>query len=110
MTEIACIDRIETAAERHGARDDEHLVVLAPAAAAALRLLADAIKRGGADQDDVVEALKSAGVHEAFADVLGAAADAVMDGLEDPYEFDGRLHADNLSGAAIQVRDAFAWL
>ncbi|MFE3995013.1 hypothetical protein ACFXPW_25450 [Streptomyces goshikiensis] len=87
----------------------EGLADLAPAAAAALRLLADAIRRGG-DHDDVVEALKQAGVHDAFADVLAAASTAVMDSLDDPYEFDGRLHAENLSGAASQVRDAFRWL
>lgn len=33
-----------------------------------------------------------------------------MHGVDDPYDFDGRLEADNLSGAASQVRDAFRWL
>ncbi|WP_331731374.1 hypothetical protein [Kitasatospora sp. NBC_01300] len=47
-TEIARVVRVETAAERHQVRDDAHLGALAPAAAAALRLLADAIRRGGA--------------------------------------------------------------
>ncbi|WP_326771116.1 hypothetical protein OG978_47905 (plasmid) [Streptomyces sp. NBC_01591] len=36
-------------------------------------------------------------MHDAFADVLDAASTAVMNGLDDPYECDGRLHADNLS-------------
>jgi hypothetical protein len=33
-----------------------------------------------------------------------------MNSAEDPYDFDERLEADNLSGAASQVRDAFRWL
>ncbi|MDX2697146.1 hypothetical protein [Streptomyces ipomoeae] len=107
--EIALVTGVETAAERHGIADNEALAALAPAAAAALRLLADAIRRG-TDHGDVVEALKQAGVHDAFADVLDAASNAVTGELEDPFEFDGRLHADNLSGAASQVRDAFRWL
>ncbi|MFH8642330.1 hypothetical protein [Streptomyces goshikiensis] len=105
--ELARITGIQSPARQ--ADVHEGLADLAPAAAAALRLLADAIRRG-TDHDDVVEALKQAGVHDAFADVLDAACTAVMDDLEDPYEFDGRLHADNLSGAASQVRDAFRWL
>lgn len=108
--ELARVTAVETAVERHGITADETLVNLAPAAAVALRLLADAIQRG-TDHDDVVEALKRAGVHEAFADVLDAAADKVMDSLEDPYEdFDVRLHSDNLSAAAGQIRDTFRWL
>ncbi|MCX4586258.1 hypothetical protein [Streptomyces sp. NBC_01481] len=55
-------------------------------------------------------ASKDAGVHDAFADVLDSAAAAVMHGVDDPYDFDERLEADNLSGAASQVRDAFRWL
>ncbi|MFD4555277.1 hypothetical protein ACFWP5_13320 [Streptomyces sp. NPDC058469] len=112
--EIARVTAVETAAERHGVGADEALAALAlaalaPAAAAALRLLADAIRRG-TDHDDVVQALKEAGVHDAFADVLDAASDTATSELEDPFEFDGRLHADNLSAAAGQVRDAFRWL
>lgn len=107
--EIARVTAVETSAERHGVRTDEALAALAPAAAAALRLLADAIRRG-TDHDDVVQALKEAGVHTAFAEVLDAASDAVTGELEDPFEFDGRLHGENLSAAASQVRDAFHWL
>ncbi|MFI2352769.1 hypothetical protein ACH492_38490 [Streptomyces sp. NPDC019443] len=33
-----------------------------------------------------------------------------MNGIDDPYNFDERLEADNLSGAASQVRDAVRWL
>ncbi|AWZ07415.1 MULTISPECIES: hypothetical protein [unclassified Streptomyces] len=108
--EIATITRVETVAERTGAVGIGELADLAPAAAAALNLLADAIKRGTADQDAVVEALKAAKVDEAFAAVLTAAAHAVMDAAEDPYDFDDRLVADNLSGAASDVRRAFHWL
>ncbi|MGW7460958.1 hypothetical protein [Streptomyces sp. NPDC054797] len=108
--EIATITGVETAAERTGAADIGELANLAPAAAAALNLLADAIKRGRADQDAVVEALKAARVDEAFAAVLDAAANAVMDAAEDPYDFDDRLAADNLGGAASDVRRAFRWL
>ncbi|MFF3256427.1 hypothetical protein ACFYWP_36845 [Actinacidiphila glaucinigra] len=107
--EIVHVTAVETSAERRAADTTEGLVALAPAAAAALRLLADAIPRG-ARHDDVVEALKQAGVHEAFASVLDAAAAAVMHSTEDPYDFDDRQHADNLSGAASQVRDVFRWL
>jgi hypothetical protein len=103
----AKVTAIETTADRAGTSE---LAYLAPAAAAALNLLADAVSRGGADQDDVIEALKEAKVHEAFAAVLDAASTVVMDGLEDPFEFDGRLHSDNLSGAAHSVRDTFRWL
>ncbi|CAL9327197.1 hypothetical protein [Streptomyces sp. SudanB182_2057] len=82
--------------------------MLAPAAAAALNLLADAVRRGGAD--DIVQALKAAGVHEAFAGVFDAASERVMVAAEDPYDFDVRLHADNLAVAADDVRRAFEWL
>lgn len=110
-TEIARVTGIETGAERHGAGTDDVLSSLAPAAAAALRMLADAIQRG-TDHDNVVQALKDAGVHTAFADVLAAASTAVLNGMDDdnPYEFDASLEADNLAGAASQVRDAFRWL
>ncbi|GGZ82901.1 hypothetical protein GCM10010328_66600 [Streptomyces rubiginosohelvolus] len=84
--------------------------MLAPAAAAALNLLSDAIRRGRADQDAIVQALKAAGVHEAFAGVFDAAAERVMNDAEDPYDFDDRLEADNLGGAASDVRRAFHWL
>ncbi|MFI1890475.1 hypothetical protein [Streptomyces jumonjinensis] len=89
---------------------EREVEVLAPAAAAALRLLADAVRRRHTDPETVVQALKNARVNTAFAEVLDAASDVVMAGLEDPYEFDGRLRAENLSGAASQVRDAFHWL
>ncbi|MGW2557663.1 hypothetical protein ACWCXB_00170 [Streptomyces sp. NPDC001514] len=95
------VTAIETTADRTG---DSELAYLAPAAAAALRLLAESLKRRGADQDAVILALKDAKVHEAFADVLDAASTVIM---EDPYEFDGRLHADNLSAVAGEVRDVF---
>ncbi|MFD8992251.1 hypothetical protein ACFVZ4_29920 [Streptomyces goshikiensis] len=108
--ENATITRIETAAERTGTADIGELAALAPAAAAALNLLADAIRRGRADRDAVVEALKMARVDEAFAAVLDAAAQAVMDAAEDPYDFDDRLAADNLGGAASDVRRIFHWL
>jgi hypothetical protein len=107
LATTAHITAIETSADRTG--DTGELAFLAPAAAAALRLLADAIQRG-TDHDIVVQALKDGGVHEAFADVLDSAAAAVMNGVDDPYDFDERLEADNLSGAASQVRDALRWL
>jgi hypothetical protein len=98
---------VETTADRKGGTGE--LAFLAPAAAAALRLLAGAIQRG-TDHDIVVQALNGAGVHEAFADVLDSASTAVMNGVDDPYDFDERVEADNLSGAASQVRDALRWL
>ncbi|MCX4826108.1 hypothetical protein OG883_41295 [Streptomyces sp. NBC_01142] len=107
LATTAHVTAIETTADRAGVTGE--LAFLAPAASAALRLLADAIQRG-TDHDFVVQALKDAGVHEAFADVLDAASTAVMNGVDDPYDFDERLEADNLSGAASQVRDAFRWL
>lgn len=108
VVKVARLTAVETAADRAG--DSGEIECLAPAAAAALRLLADAIQRGNADPDAIVQALKKAGVHRAFADVLDAASTVVTNGLEDPFEFDGRLRAENLSGAAGQVRDAFCWL
>ncbi|GHE24155.1 hypothetical protein GCM10017779_71420 [Streptomyces capillispiralis] len=86
------------------------LAYLAPAAAAALGLLADAIQRGTADRETVLQALKEASVHERFADILAAASEDVMDETEDPYDFDARLDADNLSGAGSEVRNLFRWL
>lgn len=109
-TELARVTGIETTAERTSTAGIGDLVDLAPAAAAALNLLADAIKRGRADQYAVVEALKDAKVDEAFAAVLDAAAEAVMHDAEDPYDFDDRLIADNLGGAASDVRRVFYWL
>ncbi|MET9810874.1 hypothetical protein [Streptomyces halstedii] len=50
------------------------------AAAAALNLLADAVRRGGADQDDIVQA----GVHGAFAGVFDAASERVMEAADNP--------------------------
>lgn len=108
IVKVAEITAIEAGTDR-GAVNAE-LAYLAPAAAAALGLLADAIKRGSADREIVVQALKEAAVHERFADVLAAASEDVMDEAEDPYDFDARLDADNLSGAASQVRDLFRWL
>ncbi|MFF9638783.1 hypothetical protein ACF1D2_29915 [Streptomyces bacillaris] len=107
---LARITRVETAVERTGTDGIGELADLAPAAAAALNLLADAIKRGRADQDAIVEALKAAKIDEAFAGVLDAAADSVMTAAEDPYDFHDRLHADNLGGAATDIRRAFHWL
>ncbi|MFD4178184.1 hypothetical protein [Streptomyces anulatus] len=109
-SELARITHVETAAERTGTDGIGELADLAPAAAAALNLLADAIKRGRADQDAIVEALKAAKIDEAFAGVLDAAADSVMTSAEGPYDFDDRLHADNLGGAASDIRRAFHWL
>ncbi|MFI7020166.1 hypothetical protein [Streptomyces sp. NPDC050164] len=108
--DLAQVTRVETAAERTGTAGIGELADLAPAAAAALNLLADAIKRGHADQDSVVQALKAAKVDEAFAAVLDAAAESVMASAEDPYDFDDRLAADNLGGAASDVRRVFHWL
>ncbi|MEU9110163.1 hypothetical protein AB0D54_38755 [Streptomyces xanthophaeus] len=108
IVKAAVITGIETGADR-GAVDSE-LAYLAPAAAAALGLLADAIKRGSADRETVIQALKEAAVHERFADVLAAASENVMDQAEDPYDFDARLDADNFSGAASEVRNLFRWL
>lgn len=109
---LARIGHIETGVERTATTiaGGEDLAVLAPAAAAALNLLADAVRRGGADHDDIVQALKAAGVHEAFAGVFDAASERVMESVDDPYDFDERLHADNLTGAAGDVRRAFEWL
>ncbi|MFF7845287.1 hypothetical protein ACFZC6_42090 [Streptomyces ossamyceticus] len=108
---LARISSVETSAERTaGTSGGEDLAVLAPAAAAALNLLADAVRRGGADHNDIVQALKAAGVHEAFASVFDAASERVMETVDDPYDFDERLHADNLAGAASDVRRAFNWL
>ncbi|MEU2454817.1 hypothetical protein ABZ605_32605 [Streptomyces sp. NPDC012765] len=106
--DIARITAIETPAVR---ADTSELAALAPAAAAALRLLADAIKRG-ADYESIVDALKDAQLPEAFAGVLDAASTAVMDQLDDddPYDVDIRLEGDNLSGAASEIRNAFRWL
>ncbi|MEU7031397.1 hypothetical protein AB0A60_32475 [Streptomyces sp. NPDC046275] len=108
IVKAADITAIETSSDRGTA--DSELVYLAPAAAAALGLLAEAIKRGTADRESVVQALKEAAVHERFADVLAAASENVMEEAEDPYDFDARLDADNLSGAASEVRDLFRWL
>ncbi|MFJ9931425.1 hypothetical protein SAMN04490357_0042 [Streptomyces misionensis] len=109
---LARIGNIETGVERTAGTTagGEDLAVLAPAAAAALNLLADAVRRGGTDHDDIVQALKAARVHEAFAAVFDAASERVMDAADDPYDFDVRLHADNLAGAAGDVRRAFEWL
>ncbi|MGW2051934.1 hypothetical protein ACWCPF_43470 [Streptomyces sp. NPDC001858] len=106
---LARISSVETSAERESAPPSD-VAVLAAAAAAALGLLTDAVRRGGADPDDIVQALKAAGVHEAFASVFDAASERVMEAADDPYDFDVRLHADNLAGAAGDVRRAFEWL
>ncbi|MEE6269104.1 hypothetical protein V2E29_26145 [Streptomyces diastatochromogenes] len=108
IVKAADIPAIETSADRGAV--DSALAYLAPAAAAALGLLADAIKRGTADRESVVEALKEAAVHERFAEVLEAASEDVMDEAEDLYDFDVRLDADNFSGAASEVRNLFRWL
>ncbi|MFY0516084.1 hypothetical protein ACOMD4_37715 [Streptomyces anulatus] len=79
-SELARITHVETAAERTGTDGIGELADLAPAA------------------------------DEAFAGVLDAAADSVMTSAEDPYDFDDRLHADNLGGAASEIRRAFRWL
>ncbi|MFM9559206.1 MULTISPECIES: hypothetical protein [Streptomyces] len=81
--------------------------MLAPAAAAALNLFVDAVRRGGADHGNIVQALKAAGVHEAFAGVFDAASERVMDAVDDAYDCDERFHVDNLAGAAGDVRRAF---
>lgn len=104
------ITAIETRADRGTQDHDSELAFLAPAAAAALGLLADAIKKGATNREDVVQALKESAVHERFADVLEAASDDVMTGAEDPYDFDIRMDADNLSAAASNVRKLFYWL
>ncbi|MEU7191861.1 hypothetical protein [Streptomyces sp. NPDC045369] len=101
---VARISRVETSAERT-AGTGEGLAVPAPAAATALSLLADSVRRGAAAPDGLVQALQAAGVHEAV-----TAADRVMQSADDPYDFDVHLHADNLAGAAGDVRRAFEWL
>lgn len=100
----ARITAVETAAERGGASDE--LAYLAPAAAAALNLLADAVKRG-ADQDAIVQTLVDAGVPEAFARVLDAASEAVTEAADDPFDVDFTLRAENLSAAASSIRNSF---
>ncbi|MDX3025405.1 hypothetical protein [Streptomyces acidiscabies] len=109
-TELARVTRVETAAERTGAADTGELADLAPAAAAALNLLADAIVRNGADYDAIVQNLKGAKVDEAFARIFEAAAERVMQETDDPWDADERLRADNLSGAASDARGLFHWL
>ncbi|MEV8536153.1 hypothetical protein [Streptomyces sp. NPDC051211] len=108
--DLARITAIQTPSVR---ADTSELADLAPAAAAALRLLGDAIRRG-ADYESIVDALKAARLPEAFAEVLDAASQAVMAELDqpgvDPYDFDVRLERDNLSGAASDIRNAFRWL
>ncbi|TJZ97446.1 hypothetical protein [Actinacidiphila oryziradicis] len=104
MGELVRVTKAAELAPQHPDLDGG-LENLAPAASAALRLLADAVKRGGADHGTVLQAIKDACIHEAFADVLDAAAGIVMDGgLEDPFEFDGRQHAENLGAVASDVR------
>ncbi|MDW8803657.1 hypothetical protein P1P68_02255 [Streptomyces scabiei] len=105
QTALAARIAVETAAERNGADADE-LAYLAPAAAAALNLLSDAIKHG-ADQDDIVQRLVDAGVPEAFALVMDAAAEATRQAADDPYDIDYSLRSDNLSAAASSIRDSF---
>ncbi|MFD9691329.1 hypothetical protein ACFWXO_36845 [Kitasatospora sp. NPDC059088] len=88
------------------------LAHLIPAARAALLLVADAIRRGGADQADVVEAVKNAGLADAFAGIFDAAADAAWDEHiavgGDEYDFDARLHCDNLTAVGSDIRDAIS--
>lgn len=108
--DVARITGIETAVDRTGSTRDEELSVLAPAAAAALNLLADAIVRNGADYDTVVQDLKDARVGEAFARIFEAAAERVMEEGDDPFDYDTRQRADNLSGAASDARRLFEWL
>lgn len=108
IVRVADITAIETSADR--GQEDSELAYLAPAAAAALGLLADAIKRGTADREDVLQALKKAAVHARFADVLEAASEDVMGETDDPFDFDTRLDSENLSAAASAVRDLFRWL
>lgn len=57
---LATITGIETPARTSLTADGGDLADLAPAAAAALRLLADAITRGHVNQDDIVQALQDA--------------------------------------------------
>ncbi|MEU3434180.1 hypothetical protein [Streptomyces sp. NPDC006863] len=98
---LARIGHIETGVER---------TATTTAGGEDLAVLADAVRRGGADHDDIVQALKAARVDEAFAGVFDAASERAMDAADDPYDFDVRLHADNLAGAAGDVRRAFQWL
>ncbi|MER7748972.1 hypothetical protein ABT013_27325 [Streptomyces bacillaris] len=58
--ELARITHVQTAAERTGTDGIGELADLAPAAAAALNLRADAIQCGRVGQDAIVEALKPA--------------------------------------------------
>ncbi|MFD9393792.1 hypothetical protein ACFWBB_24590 [Streptomyces sp. NPDC060000] len=71
-----------TRRNREWAPPGEDPAVLAPAAAAALNLLADAVRRRGTDHDDIVQALKAAGVHEGFASVFDAASERVMEAAD----------------------------
>ncbi|MET9399284.1 hypothetical protein [Kitasatospora sp. NPDC002965] len=88
------------------------LAHLIPAATAALQLVAAAIRHGGADQADVVEAVKDSGLADAFAGIFDAASDAVLDehiaaGF-DPNDFDVRLEADNLTAVGSDIRRAIS--
>ncbi|MGK4586026.1 hypothetical protein [Kitasatospora sp. HPMI-4] len=88
------------------------LAHLIPAAKAALLLVADAIRRGGADQADVVEAVKATGLADAFAGIFDAAADAAWDehiaAGGDEWDFDARLHTDNLYAVGSDIRRAIS--
>ncbi|WP_404871063.1 hypothetical protein ACI1MP_37960 (plasmid) [Kitasatospora griseola] len=88
------------------------LAHLIPAAKAALLLVADAIRRGGADQADVVEAVKDSGLADAFASIFDAASDAAWDehiaAGGDEYDFDARLHSDNLTAVGSDIRRAIS--
>ncbi|MFB7619276.1 hypothetical protein [Kitasatospora sp. NPDC056181] len=103
---------------QHGAAETAlggELQHLAPAATAALRLLADAIRKGGADHEDVVQAIKDSHVADAFADIFDAASESVWRAHDaaggDPYDFDVRLTADNLYAVASDIRDAISpWI
>lgn len=108
--EVARITSVETSVERTGHTADDDVDVLALAAEAALNLLADAIVRGRADYDTVVQGLKKARIDEALGRVFEGASERVMQDADDPYDFDVRLHADNLSGAAGTARRIFEWL
>ncbi|MFB7896130.1 hypothetical protein ACFC1B_07345 [Streptomyces xiamenensis] len=84
----------------------EEVVALAQAAAAALQLVAEAIRKGTGDGDAAVQTLKKARLGEEFADILDATAEAAWADHErngdDLYEV--RDYTDSLEGVAGDIR------
>lgn len=108
--EIVKVTSVEMAAERTRPNLSGNEAVLAPAAAAALNLLAEAITRDGADYDAIVQSVKDSQVGSALARIFHAASERVMEEADDPYDFDVRLRTDNLSAAGSEALGLFDYL